>query len=440
MEEEEAYRGTSPVERKHLTVLESGRLIVRTRSPFLLSSVYGLVPIATESTPSSFVTPGLVFGYNPKFISTCTDEEAAFVMLHEVFHDRLRFFDIVKSVGEQLAETANTAQDLHINQLLASMGYPVFSWAHMPQKYNLPEKLSTMEYIDLLLKDENKKKKPGHQCRASSEAEKEFDQKYGRTEVDVRAIERQTANAIKQHMQANKGQRGFGSSLLEEWAKLVEPEPVTINWRQLIDRLTLDLHGQVIVGGDDFSLYRPSKRSHIRGIVRPGLIEHEMVPMFVFDTSASVNIEQLVIGLRHSIAVLMQCGVQECYFMEVDSSVVTQPKLVNMSYFLQEDFKFTGRGGTSFIPAFKALQEMPQKPDIMWYWTDGDGQAPKHPPPGVEVIWGVLPNMYSRRPAPWGHLIVISEDPRDQQRIEQSQPHAYYEEEQEEDEEEDEDD
>lgn len=412
--------GTSKEARDALIVLAAGRLIIQAKTPFLLSSVYGLVPVATEETETSFLTPGLVFGYNPKFLATCTDEEAAFVMLHEVFHDRLRFFDILKVVGEQLTGIANKAQDIVINGVLKEMGYPVFSWAHLAEKHKFPEKLTTYEYIELLQKGGKKGCDHGQQCSAPKELEKELDAKFGRAEIEVRAIERATANAIKSHVAR---QRGSGAGLLEEWAKIAFDEPVRLNWRQIMDYMTMQLHGQISVGGDDYSLRRPSKRSFVRGIIRPGNIEQEVIPMFIFDTSASMNLEMLKIALAHTVGVLTQCGIQECYFMEVDYQVATPPTLVNLSYFLREDFAFKGRGGTSFLPAFDALNKMTDKPDIVWYWTDGDGQAPENPPFGVEVIWGLIPERWSRRPATWGHLVVISEDPTEQERIEQSLPY-----------------
>jgi hypothetical protein len=44
--------------------------------------------------------------------------------------------------------------------------------------------------------------------------------------------------------------------------------------------------------------------------------------------------------------------------------------------------------------------------------TDGDGGAPPRKPRGFEVIWCIVPSKYRKvKPAPWGHIIVCSNNP-----------------------------
>ena len=69
-----------------------------------------------------------------------------------------------------------------------------------------------------------------------------------------------------------------------------------------------------------------------------------------------------------------------------------------------------GGGGTNFIPALEAVQKLVPKPDICIYLTDGDGTAPAKPPRGMETVWCIVPTGYARKPAEWGHLIVVSDD------------------------------
>ena len=69
-----------------------------------------------------------------------------------------------------------------------------------------------------------------------------------------------------------------------------------------------------------------------------------------------------------------------------------------------------GRGGTDFRPALRTVKELKPKPDIVFYMTDGDGVAPATPPQNIEVVWCIVPTPYGRRPATWGHLVVVSDD------------------------------
>src|SRR5581483_1812220 len=61
-----------------------------------------------------------------------------------------------------------------------------------------------------------------------------------------------------------------------------------------------------------------------------------------------------------------------------------------------------GRGGTDFRPVFGSDFLRTQRPDIVIYFTDGDGPAPPRRP-AVPVIWCLT--QAGRKPAPWGDMI-----------------------------------
>jgi len=427
-------------------ILIRARLKIKKKWPFIMSSVYGLVPVPTDVTETSFVTPGLVMGYNPTFIKTLPNEDmACFVILHEVFHPRLGFFERVALLGEDLMEVANIAHDWVINVMLRDGGWMPTPGALFPKAYGFPEGLTMEEYIDLLLQNSPPPPKPGKgdgkggkdgkdkgkgegkggnghptpkaggvcggQCGSTNDpAQKQFDEQFGRSKANVKAIERKTTHDIKEAMSAPG--RGSVPGFMQEWAKRTE-EASIIAWEQVLSHIVRDASGRIMAGGDDFSMLRPAKRSHLRRILRPGLVDRQVVPFFVLDTSSSMNLTQLLVAVRETCAILKELGIDEAYWCEVDSTVALEPTLVNLDFFMQETFEFHGRGGTDFRPAFKALEALPDKPDIMFYWTDADGQAPTDPPHDVEVIWGLIPGPYCRKKAPasWGHLVVISNDP-----------------------------
>lgn len=421
--------------RPHLQVFEHARMKIRLKWPFMLSALYSLTPVAREDIPTSCFTPGMVLGYNPTFMSYLTDEEAAFVLLHEIFHYRLKFFEFLDVIGKELIEVVNEGQDLVINVMLREGGWPVFAWASMPKKHNFPEGLSTHEYVNLLLeKAENEEKKKsaagkgkggqesnpgsgapspkptcGGGCVApSKEIEKELDKCAGRGPTEVAAVERKTAQEIKNHIRSQG--RGSLPGFLAEWANILE-EVSTINWRDVLRTVVHDASGHIISGGDDFSMRRPSKRSHVRRLIRPGLIDHEMTVLFCMDTSGSMNIPMMMDGVKESVGILRQLGIDQAWYMEVDAAVAKEPSLVDLSFF-EQPIEFHGRCGTDFRPAFEAVAKMAEKPDLLFYWTDGDGWAPEAPPPNIEVVWGLVPGRHHlRRPAKWGHLVILDDDP-----------------------------
>jgi predicted metal-dependent peptidase len=61
-----------------------------------------------------------------------------------------------------------------------------------------------------------------------------------------------------------------------------------------------------------------------------------------------------------------------------------------------------GRGGTDLRPPLERDFLRRHRPDLVVYFTDGCGPAPRRPP-GPPVVWCLTPN--GRPPAPWGRVI-----------------------------------
>jgi predicted metal-dependent peptidase len=64
-----------------------------------------------------------------------------------------------------------------------------------------------------------------------------------------------------------------------------------------------------------------------------------------------------------------------------------------------------GRGGTDLRPVFATEFLRKHRPDVIVYFTDGDGPAPSLRP-NVPVIWCLTPD--GHEPARWGHVIRLS--------------------------------
>ena len=65
--------------------------------------------------------------------------------------------------------------------------------------------------------------------------------------------------------------------------------------------------------------------------------------------------------------------------------------------------KFKGGGGTSFKPVFEWLEQQDQQPDLVVYFTDAEGEFPKHEPQ-CPVLWLVK----GRTKVPWGQRVQLN--------------------------------
>lgn len=429
--------------------LAMARAIVKKKWPYVMASIYGLIPfpmteeqsqrmIAMGSRPTMFVTQGMVLVYNRDYVSEISLQVLATALVHESQHVLRSFFKRVEFV--QYKHLFSLASDLPINSDLKEAGWEMGEGWAFPEKYGFPKGKSSEEYYDMLLSKQKDRPSPGGlgcgDCGAPSpEMELEIDglrdengNPLGRSLPEKKSIVRQTLQDVKDHA-VTKG-RGSTPGWMQELVSM-ELKTSRIPWQDRLSSVIRDMSGPIISGGDDYSLRHPSKRSYSRKIIRPGLIDRQLTPLFILDTSGSMSIKQLTAGVAESIAVLNQFGIDEAFFCQVDAAVVEEPRRINLSDLLGE-IAFKGRGGTDFSPGFRAAVKMNPRPDIIFYWTDGDGWAPRTPCP-IPTVWGVVPHSHrTRRPAPWGTVVTITDndehpdDDEDNLQLSLSPPAGYH--------------
>lgn len=409
-----------------LEKIAAARAIVRKTWPYIMDTIYGMTPRASKSTIAGTIqiSKGLVLSFDENYINSLPKEVVAARLAHEASHILRGFFDRVLRVDD--VRLYNIAADLPINSDLKNSG----SWqlgddGLYPSTFGFPEGKTTEEYYEMLKQKQQNgdpklkallaggKKCGAGGCACSDEESDEIDSQkdeegrpLGRSAAERKNIIRQTVQAMKQHIE----QKGRGS-MPSSFADLVDIEHKhsRIPWRDRLSHVIRELSDPIISGGDDFSMRHPSKRSYSRKLIRPGLIDQTLDPLFIVDTSGSMSAQQMMAGIDESIAVLQQMGIEEGWLCMVDAAVAMQPTRINFNE-LQGAIKFYGRGGTDFGPGLRAAVNMHPRPDLVFYWTDGDGYAPRTPCP-IPVIWGITPHShYTRRPAPWGTVVTITED------------------------------
>ena len=75
-----------------------------------------------------------------------------------------------------------------------------------------------------------------------------------------------------------------------------------------------------------------------------------------------------------------------------------------MTDLTQHQFKVGG--GTDFTPVFEYIRDHHLTPNVLIYFTDGDGSCPKTKPP-YPVLWMLTRGGVA--PVPWGQVIYYKE-------------------------------
>jgi predicted metal-dependent peptidase len=422
--------------------MEAARAIIKKRTPYISTTLYELIPFEKKGLLKKTKTPILttrrmVMAYDPDWFETLTDEEAAGVVFHETQHPMRRHFSRGDSYLDH--DKFNIAGDLGINDDAREAGYTLPHGVVYPETYKLAKGLSAEEYYDLLPDPPEKPQGPGGGGPAAAgggEGEGEPDPKIppcagncggaagndqeGEDELDgeveaespgatkseaaVASMLKQQAKEISDFVAANG--RGSIPNHLVEWAKF-QLAPPKVHWKRQLPRVLRRSLGRITQGGENYSKKRISKRSFVRGRVIPGLISQKPEVVIIRDTSGSMGSQQLQDVQNEVIGVFKAAGFESVMFMDADADA-NKPRRVNVKDIPK--LPITGRGGTDFGPAIAVASKLKPRPQLIMYFTDGDGPAPARQPFGIEFIWVIISSYYNKAPASWGHRIFVGPD------------------------------
>jgi len=424
--------------------LAETRAYLRYRAPYIMSLVYGLIPHYAWGIGTLGVTKGMVLYIDPVWFVSLPVEQRGAVIMHECGH-------IIRGMQrlERLSDPnlANIAGDIPNNDDLKAAVWQLPEWAIYSSTYGFPAGLPLEQYYELLQKkqqqmqgqpgpgkgsDKGDKKKDGKgqpgeasgapgqgkvtagKCgscagNGDSELEIEIDKIYGRSEADKQRIIKKAAAEIQEAISKGGKQAGTMPGMFKELLEFTKETKAIIDWRSRLAHMIRKATGRIVSGRTDYSLKRPSKRSMSRLIPRPGLITRAPIVAMVEDTSGSMDSEQLKAGRVEACGIFQQLGLDQAWWISADAQVagIKQVRLKDI-----KRYPVLGRGGTDFRPAIEAAAKLKPFPNILVYFTDGYGPAPAAPPKGMTVIWCLVPGGMSMRPAPWGELVVISNDPQ----------------------------
>jgi predicted metal-dependent peptidase len=197
------------------------------------------------------------------------------------------------------------------------------------------------------------------------------------------------AGAAQQAMQAGK----LGGAMARLVDHMLEPQ---LPWRNLL------AHYITSVARDDYTYARPSTR---RGdpAVFPSLRSGQVSLVVALDTSGSISDEEISEFLNEIDAIKSQVRAQVTLHA-CDAALCEDGPWY---YEPWEEFtlprKFKGGGGTSFKPVFEWLEQQDLQPDMVVYFTDAEGEFPKHEPQ-CPVLWLVK----GRTKVPWGQRLQLN--------------------------------
>jgi predicted metal-dependent peptidase len=426
-------------------LIPQGRAYLVRRAPYIVHTAYALAPVAVYGIKTMCVTEGLVMGYNPTWIYN----EPAFRLVdsagmpigykvmgaclyHECWHP-IRGLERMAALPDP--EIANVAGDMPINHDLRVAEWVLPDFAIYPESFDLKPGLTMEQYYAQLQNNQELKKllqqakdgkgvqdpnrergKPqigpcSGQCGGvannpiDKDLEKELDAKYGRHAAEKEQIKSATQRDINEHIRAQG--RGTAPGFREEEVTFTKRE-FNINWRRELRHAFTRATGRVEAGGTAYSYAKIPTRSMLMGVIRPGLVTHQITFAFARDTSGSMGQDQLNSANNVIVSIMRKLGVHQVWLLDADTKVQREPELVTLKDIPYLEAK--GRGGTSFIQPLGAMAKIKPKPDICIYLTDGDGTAPESPPKGLQIIWCIVPTPHGRKPADWGKMVVCSND------------------------------
>jgi predicted metal-dependent peptidase len=181
---------------------------------------------------------------------------------------------------------------------------------------------------------------------------------------------------------------GVGKDAGQSCQELEQGRRGRMNWRWLLRHHV----GRLLEAGPVFT--RPPRRfPHLIGIF-PAQRRQAARPLIlaVVDTSKSITnrlLEQIN-GELTRLARSFRVKVVEC-----DTKIQRVFEYRPLKHVL-------GRGGTDLRPPLRRRFLRQHRPDVVVFFTDGDGPVPAHPP-GLPVIWCLTPE--GKRPAPWGRCL-----------------------------------
>lgn len=328
-------------------------------------------------------TDGYHISYNPDFMTSLSDKELAFVVLHEVSHVAFKHMYIWKSLFKEDHKRANFAADYVINFILSEMD-PNKEVIARPEGVLYDAEFAgmhTKQIYDLLKGDARLEGIGGHDTHIIPLEDLPDDM---RKEID---------NAIKiaKAKGGNPFEREFGEI---GFAK--------VPWDEELRKYAFNL----IQGKDESSFRKLNRRFVGMDLFLPSP-SSENIPCIVnaIDTSGSISTEELTNAMSEVAGIASAVDIERLDLIYWGSSVVGHEiYMSDIDGFLNSTKPKNG-GGTDPDVIFDYIEEKGIEPTVVIVLTDGYFDLKRKTPPEYPVIWLITTDV---REPDWGYTIRIN--------------------------------
>ncbi len=355
---------------------------------FLGSIMCSLDFIWSRDVPTA-ATDSVSLWWNPDFFMQLEPEARQTVLLHELWHAARLHMVRLESRDPKIW---NYACDIRINNDLEREGssFKGIENCWKDQDYDQPAIAAEEDIYDDLMKNAIQPPPAGSFGQGGGDGDGDM--------VPMSAGSKQAAinNVVKAIQQAKaSGQAGKIPGGIEEMVnKFLEP---IIPWETVLMQFFTDLLHE------DYTWKRPNRRFHDMYLpsrfTDDGRLEHLV---YFLDVSGSVTSEQ---ALRFNSEVKF---IQETLKPQRLTLVQFDTRITDVKEFREEDpfdeIKIIGRGGTSFVPVRKFIEE--QQPTAVVVFSDMYCEPMQPLDRDIPIIWVAIGNRGAT--VPFGKLIHIN--------------------------------
>jgi predicted metal-dependent peptidase len=390
-------------------LFSAARIRATRMRPYFAACLLSLLPIRKGIGTVGVDEFGRIY-YDPDKLEEWGTEKSAAVLIHECCHI-LKFHAQrakLQGINQTTGDTWNIACDMAINDDLIAENLPLPERCWTPKKasekyemdipdwrseeeyyYLIKEKHEEGQYIicfdpDCPQRKSNQKPGSGGEGNKAGKGPKhihgtlhgsgtngiraEWEEEgigsgdsKGLSQSELRAIQRQVAHAIQDHIK----NRGTVPGDWERWAEDVIGSRVRwetelrVSLRQLIANRS---------GLVDFTLSKMSRRqSSFPKIVLPALRRPTPKVVVITDTSGSMDDHALGRAICETKAILKSTGaVNDTIVLSVDAEVHNAKKVVKSS-----QIQLLGGGGTDMRVGFQYIRDKKLRPNVVVVFTDG---------------------------------------------------------------------
>lgn len=419
-------------DKQRLKRLERAQIRVLFHTPFFAASVARL-PVIWDSTIETACTDGDCIRWNPDWFDALDDAVLVTVLCHEACHCLLGHLWRLPPPGGDVG-LANEASDHAVNLMLKEFGEQVTA-RNLADPFPFPKdkppladpryKGMSEEAIYAALANQPKSPQPknpgspgapagaggagsgqphnsgapapgsskgkpapsGQNCTSFGQFSKPVKDAAGQ-----KHDQSSWQGTLIQSLAASKGRGHVPGRLARFVDDLLSPK---VPWVELLKNFLREQ------AQDDWDFMRPNRMYGDCEFILPSLNSERMgAVVFAVDTSGSIDHDLLKVFKSEMQGCLDDLKPSKVLELCCDTRITSEKEYRQGE---QVGMEAPGGGGTSFVPVFKRLDELPTAPKCVVYLTDLDGAFPKTEP-AYPVLWVVYGG---KDKAPFGEVVKV---------------------------------